>query len=138
MFSSKRTTVDVGGKLKILDLAVAGSRGLARCDAIVAGTAHLPNDPTSAGLMRMKALAKESLSVFSRETLEVRKRPHVFSHSSGTIEFPPVQKALRSVTAMSVPCPPPRDKHQGDVSLGTIEAKSYAIEFFKEYTNDGR
>jgi hypothetical protein len=91
----------------------------------------------------MKALAEESLSVFSLESFEAGKQPHVFSRPSGTIEFASIQRALRNTMALRVQCLAPGDEHQGDVGLGPIEANSYATQscatdVFKEYTTHGR
>ena len=91
----------------------------------------------------MKALTEESLPAFSLESFEAGKQPQVFSRPSGTIEFAPIQKALRNTKALSVRCLGSGDEHQGDVGLGLIEAKiyateGYATEVFEEYTTDGR
>jgi hypothetical protein len=123
----------------ILVVARAGTPGSRYHDTAFAHKAHLPSNPK-----RMKALAEESLSVFSLESFEAGKQPHVFSQPSGTIEFAPIQKALWNTTALSVHCLASGDEHQGVVGLGSIEAKSYATtktfttEVFKEFTTHGR
>jgi hypothetical protein len=129
--------------VKVLVFARAGSPGPRHRDTFFASKAHLPSNPESAGFKKMKDLSDESLFIFSVESFEAGKQPHVFSRPSGTIEFAPIQEALRNTMALSVQCLAPGDEHQGDVGLGPIEAKSYATEsyateVFKEYTTHGR
>jgi hypothetical protein len=124
--------------VKILVFARAGTPGPRYPYTAFASKAHLPSNPK-----RMKALAEESLSVFSLESFEAGKQPHVFFRPSGMIEFAPMQKALWNTMALNVQCLAPGDEHQGDVGLGPIEANSYATqscatEVFKEYTTHGR
>jgi hypothetical protein len=124
--------------VKILVFARAGSPVPRYRDTVFAGKAHLPSNPK-----RMKALAEENLSAFSRKSFEASQQTHVFSRFSGTIEFAPIQKALRNTMAFSVQRLASGDEHQGDVGLGPIEAERYATKTFateicEEYTIDGR
>jgi len=124
--------------VKILVFARAGSLGPRHRNTVFASKAHPPRTPK-----RMKALPQESLSVLSLELFEAGKHPHVFSRPSGTIEFAPIRKALRSTMALRVQCLASGDEHQGHVGLGPIEAnryatESHATETFKEHTSDGR
>lgn len=131
--------------MKVLVFARTGSPNSRHRDSLFASKAHLPGNPESVGFKRMKALLEESLSLGS---FEAGKQPHVFSRPLGTIDFAPLQLALRNTVAVNVQCLAPGDEQQGDVGPGPIEAKSYAAEGYatesyatevsKEYTRDGR
>lgn len=123
--------------MKILDFAMAGSPDPGRGDAIFTRKTHLQNGPESAEFKKMQALATGLCSLFSVQALEEDKQARVFSRSSGTIKFTPIQTKLRNVMALSVPCLAPGDQHPGDVNLGTIEAETHATGFFTDVTTHG-